>query len=282
MEEIKKKIRKKLKEIEILSKIKGLTLLSGNYKSVFRGSGYNFEELREYVPGDPIKYLDWKKYSVYDKPFTKVYEDERERRIYFLVDMRSSMAQGFSETKREMASEFVAYLAHTSLFYKDKVSLILFDDRIRTVLPPSNYRNETMVFVERILTGELKNTKTNWNNILSQMYGLMKSNFILFIVSDFMDFPGDLHILNTLQKKGDITGIFLSHLKDVPSELREMVPVTHGENILSYKKTLKQENYFIEKLKKQFNKQRFSFINCQTDEDALWHIKNFFMKRRLK
>ncbi len=282
MENIKDKIRKKLKEIEILSKVKGLTLLSGNYKSVFRGSGYNFEELREYVPGDPIKHLDWKKFSVYDKPFTKIYEDERERNIFFLVDMRNSMDQGFSETKRELASEFVAYLAHTSLFYKDKVSLVLFDNEIRGILPPSNFRNETMVFVEKIITGKTRKAQTNWKGILTYLMSMMKSNFILFIISDFMDFPKELNILNTLQKKGDVIGIYLSHLKDTPEELRKMMPIVFGNNSVPYKKAVKLEEIFAMKIRKLFNKKRFSFINCHTNEDALWYIKDFFIKRSLK
>ncbi len=279
---IKKKIQKKIQKLEVISQIKSRTYLSGNYRSLFKGQGYDFKELSEYNSGDPIKYIDWKKYSATGRVYSKRYEDERERRIFFLVDTTKTMEQGFTQSKLESACEFTAYIANTALLNKDKIGLLLFNEEITDIIPPTNNPTMTMAFVERLLLSKRIDKLPNWKSIFQYFGNIFNGHFILFIISDFKNWNFSSSTFKTLQKKGDIIGIHLSHLDDLPNEIEKTVNgVNFNGKLGSLKEAKENEKIFIENLKKNFNIKNYSFIKAVTGDDPLHLIKEFFYKRAL-
>ena len=282
MEEFKKKIRKKLRKIEIISSIKSDSYLSGNYKSTFRGTGYDFKELREYRHGDPVKYIDWKKFSATRETYLKTYEDERERRMYFLVDIGRSMDVGFTQSKRESAAEFTAYLAHSAIANRDRISLLMFDYKIEEILPPSGDNTRVMAFAEKIFLKKGSDQPPDWKSVLEYCLEFLQSGSVLFIISDFRGWDFNSRILNILQKKGDIIGIYLSHIKDIPEKIAKTANnFYNGENVAGYREVLKTEEKYTEKLKADFNRTRFSFLDVSTGDDPVDKLREFFQRRRM-
>jgi len=128
---------KKIKKVHIKSRRQVDTMMAGQYKSVFRGSGMEFEEVREYSPGDEVKTIDWKVSARMGKPFIKLYKEEREVVVMLLVDMSASGKFGTSGMmKLETAAEIASILAFNAIKNNDKVGVILFTDRVEKYIPP--------------------------------------------------------------------------------------------------------------------------------------------------
>lgn len=130
-------IIKKIRRIHIKGSRTVNTIMAGQYKSVFRGSGIEFEEVREYSPGDDIKSIDWKVSARLGRPFIKLYREERESIVMLLIDMSSSLKFGtFSGMKLEKAAEAASVLAFSAIRNNDKVGAIFFTDRVEKYIPP--------------------------------------------------------------------------------------------------------------------------------------------------
>ena len=130
-----------VKQVEIKARILADEALMGTYRSVFRGSGLDFEEVREYEPGDDIRSIDWNVTARMNTPYIKKYREERELNIYLAVDVSSSGWFGTgSMSKRELAADVAALLAVTALHNNDRVGLVLFADGVREFIPPSGGR----------------------------------------------------------------------------------------------------------------------------------------------
>ena len=130
-------IIKKIKKVHIRSARMVNTMMAGQYRSVFRGSGIEFEEVREYSPGDDVKSIDWKVSARMGRPYVKLYREERELVVMLLVDMSGSEGFGTTENlKKETAAEIASILAFNAIRNNDKVGAILFTDRVEKYIPP--------------------------------------------------------------------------------------------------------------------------------------------------
>jgi len=162
--------------------------ISGEYHSVFKGQGMEFDEVREYVAGDDVRSIDWNVTARMGHPFVKRFCEERELTIIFLVDISGSQCFGSGKrTKAEVAAEITCLLALSAIKNQDKVGLILFSDRIEKLIPPRKGRTAVMRLVREVLAAEETRRSTNIASALRFLNNVQKRKAIVFLVSDFMD-----------------------------------------------------------------------------------------------
>jgi uncharacterized protein (DUF58 family) len=162
--------------------------LSGEYHSVFKGHGIEFDEVREYTPGDDIRSIDWNVTARMGAPFVKRFCEERELTILFLVDVSGSQAFGSGQrAKSELAAEITCVLALSAIKNQDKIGLILFSDRIEKSIPPRKGRTAAMRLVREVLATEETRRGTDLAGALRFLNQVQKRRAVVFIISDFMD-----------------------------------------------------------------------------------------------
>jgi uncharacterized protein (DUF58 family) len=182
-----REILRKVRQVEIRSRKFVDESLVGAYHSVFKGQGMDFAEVREYQPGDDVRSIDWNVTAKTDRPFVKVYEEERELTIMLLVDVSASGDFGSNrETKRELAAELASVLAFSATRNNDKVGLILFSDTIEKVIMPKKGRAHVLRVIREILFFEPKQFGTDLPMSLRTLNRLIKRKAVCFLLSDFL------------------------------------------------------------------------------------------------
>ena len=190
-------IIKKVRKIEI--KTRGLSnhLFAGEYHSAFKGRGMSFSEVREYQYGDDIRNIDWNVTARFDKPYIKVFEEERELTVIILVDVSGSLDFGSEETtKRDFVTEIAACLSFSAISNNDKIGVILFSDKIEKFIPPKKGRQHILRIIRELLTFEPQGNKTDVAQALQYLTSVIKKRSTVFMISDFVcpDFSDALRI----------------------------------------------------------------------------------------
>lgn len=202
-------IIKKIKRIHIKSSRTVNSIMAGQYKSVFRGSGIEFEEVREYCPGDDVKTLDWKVSARLGKPYVKLYKEERESIVMLLIDMSSSLKFGtFSGPKLERAAEVASVLAFNAIKNNDKVGVIFFTDQVEKYIPPKKGASHIWRVIKEIFTFSPQGRGTKISEALDYMAKISKKRSFVFVLSDFLD-GGYLKSLRTLRQRHEIIGVMI-------------------------------------------------------------------------
>jgi uncharacterized protein (DUF58 family) len=206
----------KIKKIHIKSARKVNTLMAGQYRSVFRGSGIEFEEVREYSPGDDVKSIDWKVSARLGRPYIKRYREERELVVNLLVDMSASGAFGTGDAlKREAAAETAAILAFNAIRNNDKVGAILFTDGVERYIPPKKGSSHVWRLIKEIFAFSPEHTGTDIRGAVAYLGRVSRKRSVAFLISDFQD-DGYLREIRTLSGRHEMIGILLSD----PGEFR--------------------------------------------------------------
>lgn len=162
--------------------------LTGDYHSVFKGQGVEFDEVRPYVPGDDIRSIDWNVTARTGSPHVKRFSEERELTVIFLVDVSGSQIFGSgSRSKSELAAELTCLLAMTAIRNQDKIGLILFSDRILKSIPPRKGRTAVMRLVREVLAADETREGTDIAAALRFLNNVQKRKAVVFLVSDFQD-----------------------------------------------------------------------------------------------
>ncbi len=183
-----KDLLKKVRQIDIVSRKVVDELLGGEYKSVFKGRGMEFDEVREYQPGDEVRTIDWNVTARTGKPFVKRYIEEREQALFFLVDMSASGTFGSSDkTKNETAAELCGLIAFSAIKNNDKVGLIIFTDEIELFIPPDKGQLHVLHIIREILSFEPKHKGTDIGCALDYLGKMVKKKCVTFLISDFQD-----------------------------------------------------------------------------------------------
>ncbi|MCK4575047.1 DUF58 domain-containing protein [candidate division WOR-3 bacterium] len=183
-----KEILKYIRRIEIRTKRLVNEVFSGEYESVFKGHGVEFSEVREYVPGDDIRRIDWNVTARMGHPYVKKFQEERELTLTFVVDVSSSEYFGsISRQKINLASEVTALLSFSALSNNDKVSLLLFSDRIEKFVPPKKGRRHILRIIRDLLYFKPKGKGTNISIALEHLNRVIRKKSIVFLISDFLD-----------------------------------------------------------------------------------------------
>ena len=202
-------ILKKIRTLEI--KTKGLveTAFAGDYHSVFKGRGMNFEDVREYQPGDEIRAIDWNVTARLGTAFVKKFTEERELTVMLIVDVSASGNFGSStQSKRELAAEVACLLAFSAIRNNDKVGLILFTDRVELFIPPKKGRSHTLRLIREILFFRPKGRGTNPALALNYLNKIVTRRAVVFFISDFQA-PDFSHALAVSGRRHDFIAIYI-------------------------------------------------------------------------
>jgi uncharacterized protein (DUF58 family) len=205
-----RELLKKVRRIEIKTRGVVNQIFSGEYHSVFKGRGMEFSEVREYQFGDDIRTIDWNVSARFNRPFVKVFEEERELTVMLVVDFsRSGNFGSVRQTKNEIAAEICAVLAFSAIKNNDKVGLILFTDRIETFLPPKKGRAHILRIIRELVSFDPEGKGTNIRQALEYFNHVTKKRSIAFLVSDFID-EGYDRILRVISRRHDVIAVEIS------------------------------------------------------------------------
>jgi len=183
-----KELLAKIRRIQIHTSHVANDVFSGHYHSTFKGQGMEFEEVREYMPGDDVRSIDWNVTARQGKPFIKRFREERELTVMLLVDVSASQAFGTNEQlKRELVAEVGATLAFSATTNNDKVGLILFSDQIEAHVKPAKGTRHVLRVILELLTHEPAGQGTNIAAALEHLNRVVRRRAVVFIISDFED-----------------------------------------------------------------------------------------------
>ncbi len=210
--------RKKLRRIEIKTRKLSNQIFSGSYHSAFKGRGISFSEVREYQYGDDIRAIDWNVTARNQKPFIKVFEEERELTVMLLIDVSQSSFFGTqNEFKNHIIAEISGVLAFSAITNNDKVGVLFFSDQIEKFIPPKKGKSHILRIISDIYDFHPQHTGTNIPEALRYFNNMVKKKTIAFLVSDFLSpdsssekFKTDFKkSVNIVGKKHDLIGLHI-------------------------------------------------------------------------
>ena len=181
-------IKKTIRKIEIRSNRLVNEGLGGKYQSTFKGRGMEFAEVREYQPGDDVRTIDWNVTARQRKPFVKIFTEEREMTVIFLIDMSASLFFGsLNQTKASLAAEIVSVLAFSAIRNNDRVGMLTFTDKIEKIIRPKKGKNNILRMVDELLSFKPQGIKTSVSVGLKAINEIWRKKAVVFLVSDFKD-----------------------------------------------------------------------------------------------
>ena len=199
---------KKVRRIEIKTRGLSRNIFAGEYHSAFKGRGMAFSEVREYNYGDDMRDIDWNVTARYNKPFVKVFEEERELTVMLLIDVSESLSFGTSTMiKRNMVAEIAATLAFSAIQNNDKIGVIFFSDKIEKFVPPKKGRKHILYIIREILSFKPENNKTDISMALRYLTNAIKKRCTAFLLSDFIDTSDYKQALKIANRKHDLVSI---------------------------------------------------------------------------
>ena len=286
---------------EILSKIKNIELrsrklvnevFSGKYQSVFKGQGIEFTEVREYVPGDDIRRIDWNVTARRGAPFIKKFQEEREQTVIFAVDLSASgLFSSSAALKREIAAELTAVLAFAALKNNDRAGFMAFTDMPEKYLKPKKSRKHILSLIDAILTFTPEHKGTSIKNALENLNTLWKRRALVFLISDFKDKNFEKPLKATARRH-DLVCVHISDPRENMLPKSGFLPLCDPETgkfayiDLSSKQTrdgyyeaLDNHNKY---LKNIFSSAKCDIIKISTDKPYIFELVNFFKNRTAK
>lgn len=286
-----KDILKQVKRIEITTKHLVDGLIAGNYHSVFKGQGIEFSDIREYMPGDDIRSIDWKVTARFDQPYVKEFIEERDLNVYFAFDFSGSSSFGSTISKVQKALELTASLMFSAVKNNDNIGLFLFTDRLERFIPARKGRKHLLQALSTLVSYEPKSRATDINNALASIAKIIKKRSVLFVISDFhpLNF---MQAMKLLKARHDVIAINVSDTREsgLPDVgLIQLEDEETGEQILvntsdrqfrtNYQRMMAEENL---KLASLFRKLKVDTINILTDEPYETPLRKFFKTRKYR
>ena len=287
-----REIIRQVKRLEITTRKLVDGLITGNYHSVFKGQGIEFSEIREYYPGDDVRFIDWKVTARFNHPFVKVFIEERDLNVYFLLDFSASSTFGTRIAKRRKALEIVATIMFSAFRNNDKVGAFISTDRVDRFVPARKGKKHLMKLLSLIVGYSPQDKTTNLAASLVFASKVLKKRSVFFIVSDLLDEHDFFKPLKVLKNKHDV--IVLRIIDDRERELPdvgliELEDEETGEQILIDT----SDEYFRKRyaeVVRSFEKELFSklrklsvdVVEFHTESDYVVPLKKFFRIRKLR
>lgn len=289
---IPEEILKKIRKIEIVSKKKSRETFQGEYHSAFKGRGIEFSEVREYIPGDDVRFIDWNVSSRMGKLYLKQFTEERELTVFLVIDLSASL-NFFSGTrsKKELAAEISAIIALTAMMNNDKVGLLIFTEDVELFIPPKKGRRDLLRIIREILSFKPRNRGTSIDAGLAYLNRVVKKRAIVFLVSDFMsdDFTRALTITS---RKHDLVVIDIADFREreLPDKgLFILRDAETGKEFLVDFASRRTRRYFEERRDEQerlkdrlFRKYNVDRIHISEKRNYEMELIEFFIKRKRK
>jgi uncharacterized protein (DUF58 family) len=264
-------------------------VVSGHYLSAFKGSGIEFDEVREYIPGDDIRAIDWNVTARTGSPYIKRYVEERELTVILVVDLSASQRFGtVNHLKSELAAEISALLAFLAIKNNDKVGLLIFSDHCERFLPPQKGRRHVLRVIREILAYQPSGVKTNIREALGFINRVIKHRGIVFLLSDFMDHDFE-KILKIMTKRHDVVALGLEDPRELELAqlgLVELKDSETGERIIldtdsaAVRATFKANAAArVDRNLKLFKSSKVDYIRIATDQPYIDSLQQFFQRR---
>ncbi len=286
---LSREIIKKIEKIHIHTNYLVNDVFAGEYESAFRGRGMEFEEVREYTPGDEIRSIDWNVTARMGRPYVKEFREERELTVMLLIDVSSSGLFGTVKAfKNEVAAEVGAILAFAAVKSNDKVGLIIFTDTVERFIPPEKGRSHVWRVIKEVIGFKPQKKNTDIKMALEFLNRVLNRRAVCFLISDFIS-EGYEKTLRITSKKHDLIAVTITdpRERELPRVgFIELEDAETGETILidtsdeTLRKGFRQMSE--EKIKKRnelFRSMGVDYIDIQTDRPLIDPIMRFFLLR---
>lgn len=282
----------KVRRLQILTEHLVSETLSGNYHSAFRGSGMEFDKVREYQVGDDIRNIDWNVTARSGSPHIKSYVEEREMTVMLMVDGSSSVAVGSEgKTKQELAGELAAVLAFSAVGNGDKVGLVLFTDKVELYLPPKKGKDHVLRIIREILGYHPSRKSTDLSGALDFLGRVQRRRSVTFLVSDFLD-EAFSRQLSTVSSRHDLIAVKVGDQREralPPVGLVRLEDAETGEQIVVDTGSEKGRELYRQhtearqtSLESEFKRRKIDAVSVATHEDCLLPLRLLFKKREKK
>ena len=265
-------LAKKIRRIEIKSSKLVDEIFSGEYRSGFRGKGIEFENIRQYMPGDDVRNIDWNVTARHNKTFVKQFCEEREMNIFLLIDMSRSNNFG---RKKEIITEISATLALSANMNNDRVGIILFTGIIEKMIPSKTGKKHVLSIIDNILEFKPRQADTNIANVLQYFNRIEKKRSVVFLISDFLD-VGYEKELKASSGRHDLIQV------RVIDRAEERIP---AGAIFTFEDLETGENLVLDNMKRDlelsplYTGHKRNLITIYTDEDYVKPLRQFFKRR---
>ena len=286
---IPKEILQKIQKIHIRTSYLVNDMFAGEYESAFRGRGMEFEEVREYTPGDDIRDIDWNVTARMGHPFIKLYREERELTIMPLVDVSSSGLFGtVTQLKNELAAELASVLAFAAIKSNDKVGLVIFSDHVEKYIPPKKGRSHVWRVIKEVLEHQPRSTGTDIGAALNYLNTVCRRRAVVFLISDFIarGYETALRVTNkkhdviainiTDPRERELPGVGMVALEDAETGETLLVDTTDEQVRKAYR--LLAEEKFEQRLS-TFKAAHIDYIDIRTDTPYIDTLLKFFRMR---
>ncbi|MDE5782950.1 MAG: DUF58 domain-containing protein [Prevotella sp.] len=283
-------IIKKVRKIEIKTRGLSSNIFAGQYHSAFKGRGMAFSEVREYQYGDDVRDIDWNVTARFNKPYVKVFEEERELTVMLLVDVSGSLDFGTrKQMKRDMVTEIAATLAFSAIQNNDKIGVIFFSDKIEKYIPPKKGRKHILYIIREMLDFQADSRRTDVGQAVEFLTSVSKRRCTAFVLSDFYVRQNFLQQLTIANRKHDVVAIQvydkracelpdvgLMKVVDAETGFEQYVDTSSRKLRESYRR------YWIKRqsnLKETFAKSNVDSVSVATDEDYVKALMGLFKQR---
>lgn len=281
---------KRVRQIEIKTRGLSNNIFAGQYHSAFKGKGMSFSEVREYRYGDDVRDIDWNVTARYNKPFVKVFEEERELTVMLLIDVSNSLDFGtVKQLKKDMVTEIAATLAFSAIQNNDKIGVIFFSDRIEKFIPPKKGRKHILYIIRELLDFKPESKRTDIKIAVEYLTNVIKKRCTTFMISDFIDENDFRNALTIANRKHDIVAIQvydrrMAELPDVGLMKVRDAETGHEQWIDTSSRALRRahNDWWIQRqgvLNETFTKSNVDSVSIRTDQDYVKSLLNLFAKR---
>ena len=281
---------KRVRQIEIKTRGLSNNIFAGQYHSAFKGKGMSFSEVREYQYGDDVRDIDWNVTARYNKPFVKVFEEERELTVMLLIDVSNSLDFGtVKQLKKDMVTEIAATLAFSAIQNNDKIGVIFFSDRIEKFIPPKKGRKHILYIIRELIDIKPESKRTDIKIAVEYLTNVIKKRCTTFMISDFIDENDFRNALTIANRKHDIVAIQvydrrMAELPDVGLMKVRDAETGHEQWIDTSSRALRRahNDWWIQRqgvLNETFTKSNVDSVSIRTDQDYVKSLLNLFAKR---
>jgi uncharacterized protein (DUF58 family) len=283
-------ILRSVRRIEIKSRRLVHELFSGSYHTVFKGHGMEFSEVREYVPGDDVRTIDWNVTARMGHPYVKLFHEERERSVVFLVDRSASTRFGSTlRSLRWVAAETTALLALSAAANQDKVGLLLFSDRLEKWVPPRKGRSHILRVVREVLFHRPEGTRTDLADALERVSRMLRRRSLVFLISDFLQEDDYRESLMLAARKHEVIPLVLIDPREEevpPVGLIEVVDLESGKRKMIDSSDPHVRRSVAERASERRRRWRSIFqragvegVEIRLDEDTVAPLVRYFRRR---
>ncbi len=281
---------KKVRQIEIKTRGLSSNIFAGQYHSAFKGRGMAFAEVREYQYGDDIRDIDWNVTARFNRPYVKVFEEERELTVMLLVDVSGSLEFGtVKQMKKDMVTEIAATLAFSAIQNNDKIGVIFFSDRIEKFIPPKKGRKHILYIIRELIEFQPQSRTTNLKVGLEYLTRVMKRRCTAFMLSDFIDRNDFSNALTIANRKHDLVAmqIYDRRAEELPPvglmKVRD-AETGHEQWIDTSSKAVRKAHHTWwvnqqQRLSEWFAKSSVDSVSVRTDQDYVKALMALFAKR---